>query len=336
MSKPIYLRQSLSQESTLKGEISGVAYTGAVIPNYSFYKNFIVDLATLTIDREKIPFLKDHDLGKVAGHGTATLEDGKILINGKISQKSSHGQEIIGLAEEGFEWQLSIGVFDGTVEEIENVEVNGFMVTHGFVLRNGTLREVSFVSLGADKDTEATIFSDKKGETVMINMTPEAYAKLACACGGDKDTKPEELAAKLEETQEAQEEKVKELESEIEAKKAEVEKLQSELDAIKEGEAVEQRAEEIEMAAKAKSIKFSADKVKEAAKSEETTKTLLSLISDMKPQGKIDSKLAGKDDLGGGKVTKKTSDEIRLEARKLIKDGLAKDMFEAMTLVEAK
>lgn len=336
MSKPIYLRQSLSQESTLKGEISGVAYTGAVIPSYGFYNNFIVDLSTLTIAKEKTPILKDHDMGKVAGHGLVTLEDGKILINGKISQKTSHGQEIIGLAEEGFEWELSIGVFDGQLEEVEGVEVNGIHLNHGYVLRNGILREVSVVSLGADKDTEATIFSHKEGDSKMIKMSPEAYAKLACACGGDKETNPEELAAKLEEAQGEQAEKVKELEEEIAAKQAEIEALKEELASIKEEEAIEERAEEIEMAAKAKAVKFSAEKIREAAKSEEATKILLSLISDMKPQGKVDDKFTKKDDLSGGsKGAKKTPEQIRLAAKQLIKDGLAKDMIDAMSLVEA-
>ena len=341
MSQPIYLRHALNAESILKGEISGVAYTGAVIPNYMYYKNFIVDISTLSINKKKIPLLRDHELGKVAGLGEATIVENSILIDGKLSKKTSHALEIIGLAEEGFEWELSIGVFDGVVEEIEDEVVNGHHVDHGFVLRNGILREVSIVSLGADKDTEATIFSKTKGDSKMIKMSPEVYAKLACACGGNKDTAPEDLAKLAEETNGAKEAKIEELEAKVEelVKKeeeliAKVEGLEEEVEVIKEEVAIEERVEEIEMAAKKHGVRFSATKIAEAAKSKEATEMLLSLISDMKPAGKIDEKFTRKESFSGGsKGVTKTPAEIRLAAKQLVKDGVAKNMFDAMTLV---
>lgn len=336
MNNPIYLRQSLSNESALKGELKGVAYTGGVIPQYAFYENFVVDLATLTIASEKLPLLKDHDMTKVAGHGKATLSDNSISIEGKISTKTTQGQEIIGLAEDGFEWQMSIGVFDGVVEEIKDEEVNGNYIERGFVLRNGVLREVSIVSLGADKDTSATILSKQKGESNMITMSPEAYAKLACACGGNKDTKPEELAKLAEETTEAVEEKVKALEEEKAALEEKIKELEAAIEAVKEEEEIEKRVEEIEMAAKEKGITFSIEKVKQAAVSKEATQTLISLISDMKQEGKIDPKLTAKMQFDGKPAVQMSSEERSSAINQMIKEGKAKTKMEAILKLQSE
>ena len=64
----IYLKQNISAEQVKSGEINGVAYSGAVIPNYMFYKNFIVDLSTLTVAKKKTPIFRVHLASQVAGH----------------------------------------------------------------------------------------------------------------------------------------------------------------------------------------------------------------------------------------------------------------------------
>jgi hypothetical protein len=334
--KPVFLKQAIDKESILEGKVKGVSYSGGVIKNFWGYENFVVDVASLTIAKEKSPILRDHNPSQVAGHGVVTINGNSVEIDGILSKKTTFGSEIISLAEDGFEWEQSVGVFDGRLEEVRDTVVNGQMIDHGFVLRDGVLREVSIVALGADSNTFATILSQHKGDQEML--TKEQWIKFACACGGDKDTTPEELEAKMKETKLESEEaaaEIAEKEAEIEALKAKIEELTSEIEKIKEEEAVEEREEQIEMALKAKGVKFAAEKIKDAAQSKEKTEILLSLIEDMK--GGIDPKLAKKDDVGGKKPTEGNKpEEIRMAAEKMVKDGLAKDVFDAILKLEVQ
>ena len=143
MSKVFYLSQKLETESIVKGELTGLAYSGSTIPYFMGYQNFIVDISTTTVAKAKTPLFRDHNPSLVVGHGKVTLTENDVQIVGKISKKTANGLEVIDLAEEGLEWEMSIGVFEGVVEEVTNDEINGVMVEHGWALRNGIIREES-------------------------------------------------------------------------------------------------------------------------------------------------------------------------------------------------
>lgn len=337
--KPFYLRQPLPTDKVKLGQIKGVAYTGAPIAEHGMWENLIVDVATLSIAKQITPMFRDHSPALVAGQGEVTIEGSTVKIDGMISSKTAVGKEILDLAEDGFPWEMSLGVFNYELEEVTNEEVNGQMIEHGFVLRNGLLREVSIVALGADMATNAEFFSQKKGDSTML--TKEQYIKLACACGGHKDTTPDELEAKVKETKlmtEEQEQKIDELTSEIEAMKKQIADKQAEIDAMKEEDEEEERTEQVQSALDAKGIEFSADEIKSAVKSKDKTEMLLSLIEKMPSTSKkkVDPALLGKTNVGNkGDSSKKDEKAIRLEAQQLIKDGKAKDLMEAINMVEA-
>lgn len=334
MSKVFYLSQKLETESIVKGELTGLAYSGSTIPYFMGYQNFIVDISTTTVAKAKTPLFRDHNPSLVVGHGKVTLSENDVQIVGKISKKTANGLEVIDLAEEGLEWEMSIGVFEGVVEEVINETINGVMVEHGWALRNGIIREVSVVALGADLNTNAQILSQVKGEHTMF--TKEQWAKFACACGGSKDSTPEELQAKFEEqaavveTVETDKAKIEALNAEIEKLKADILAKQEEINKIKADEEEEDRVEEIEVAMKAKGLQFSAEKIKAAAKSKESTEMLLSFIAEVKSEEKkIDAKFSTKIDLG----TDESKDgDIRMSAEALLKSGKAKDKMEAILM----
>ena len=334
MSKVFYLSQKLETESIVKGELTGLAYSGSTIPYFMGYQNFIVDISTTTVAKAKTPLFRDHNPSLVVGHGKVTLSENDVQIVGKISKKTANGLEVIDLAEEGLEWEMSIGVFEGVVEEVINETINGVMVEHGWALRNGIIREVSVVALGADLNTNAQILSQVKGEHTMF--TKEQWAKFACACGGSKDSTPEELQAKFEEqaaaveTVETDKAKIEALNAEIEKLKADILAKQEEINKIKADEEEEDRIEEIEVAMKAKGLQFSAEKIKAAAKSKESTEMLLSFIAEVKAEEKkIDAKFSAKIDLG----TDESNDgDIRMSAEALLKSGKAKDKMEAILM----
>lgn len=334
MSKVFYLSQKLETESIVKGELTGLAYSGSTIPYFMGYQNFIVDISTTTVAKAKTPLFRDHNPSLVVGHGKVTLSENDVQIVGKISKKTANGQEVIDLAEEGLEWEMSIGVFEGVVEEVINETINGVMVEHGWALRNGIIREVSVVALGADLNTNAQILSQVKGEHTMF--TKEQWAKFACACGGSKDSTPEELQAKFEEqaaaveTVETDKAKIEALNAEIEKLKADILAKQEEINKIKSDEEEEDRVEEIEVAMKAKNLQFSAEKIKAAAKSKESTEMLLSFIAEVKSEEKkIDAKFSTKIDLGNDEPK---DGDIRMSAEALLKSGKAKDKMEAILM----
>ena len=334
MSKVFYLSHKLETESIVKGELTGLAYSGSIIPYFQGYQNFIVDISTTTVAKAKTPLFRDHNPSLVVGHGKVTLSENDVQIVGKISKKTANGLEVIDLAEEGLEWEMSIGVFEGVVEEVINETINGVMVEHGWALRNGIIREVSVVALGADLNTNAQILSQVKGEHTMF--TKEQWAKFACACGGSKDSTPEELQAKFEEqaaaveTVETDKAKIEELNAEIEKLKADILAKQEEINKIKADEEEEDRVEEIEVAMKAKGLQFSAEKIKAAAKSKESTEMLLSFIAEVKAEEKkIDAKFSAKIDLGNDEPK---DGDIRMSAEALLKSGKAKDKMEAILM----
>lgn len=337
MQNRFYLHQKLAADTTPQGIIKGVAYSGGVIEEHGYIENLIIDVATLTIAKPKTPIFRDHMPSQVAGNGTVTISDNQVLIEGKLSQKSIYGKEIMELSSDGFEWELSIGIFGGEMIEITNEEINGVMIEHGYALKNGILREVSVVALGADMNTSAEMFSQKKGELKFM-LTKEQWVKLACGCGGTEKTTPEELENKFAVDQE----KIDALEKENDELKAKIAANEAAIAAEKEEEEVELRAKEISTALSEKGIEgFSEEEVKKASLAVESTNTLLSLIKVM-PEAKkapkvIEQKFAAKESLSEGKVLSKDDHEaIRLQAEQLVKDGKAKDFLSAINLVEVK
>lgn len=313
------------------GDISGVAYTGAVIEEHGFIRNLVIDLSTLSVKKKITPLFRDHNPSQVVGKSEVVVSDKDVTFSGKLFNTSQYGKEIIDLASEGLEWEVSLGVYGGKLQEVEEEEVNGHFIQSGTALRNGVIREVSIVALGADDQTSAEIFKVQKGENKMkYNFTEEQWQKFACACGGDKDSSSEDLEKKFAES----DDKAAELQKEIDAKQAEIDALKAQIEELKGKEETAARVEKINAAVKAKGIEMSAAKIDDAAKTEASTTLLLSFIEDMKAEKKIPSGMAGKQDLGN--AVKGNVQDIHKQAELMVKEGKAKNLFEAITMLEVK
>lgn len=83
-----YLKQNLDNEVVKKGKVKGIAYSGAIIPFFGFYENFIVDVESLSIPKKKTAILKDHNSSLAIGHGEVAKKENTILIDGQLSKKS--------------------------------------------------------------------------------------------------------------------------------------------------------------------------------------------------------------------------------------------------------
>lgn len=136
------------------------AYTGGKLPVGGWAHPVVVDLAGMKIRAKSIPVLIEHSTP--LGHTSEVkINSGSITVAGVQSMGSVAANEVIAAGKNGFPWQVSIGAgvmkasfFDAG----ESVEVNGRKHTGPlYVARQSVLKEVSFVSLGADSQTSASV-----------------------------------------------------------------------------------------------------------------------------------------------------------------------------------
>ena len=155
-----------ADDSSEKGlrRFSMTAYTGGKLLLAGFAFPVIVDLSGLKVSSKSRPILRDHDASRIVGH-TESIEvnAGSIKLAGVISGANDHAREVTASGDNGFPWQSSIGANSQRivfVDQGESVEVNGRKFSGPvYVARQSTLREVSFVALGADDQTIAQLIA---------------------------------------------------------------------------------------------------------------------------------------------------------------------------------
>lgn len=163
---------------------SGVAYTGAPMVPDGWWNPVIIDLAGVQVPSQKRPALRQHDHQQIVGHTTAIKVDASTGINveGVCSGQAEHVAKVVEPARNGFPWQMSIGANPIRTEFLEagkQAKVNGRDVTGPMTIsRETSLGEVSFVPLGADGDTSATVTASKsKGHTMFKAALKELMAE---------------------------------------------------------------------------------------------------------------------------------------------------------------
>lgn len=197
---------------------SGVAYSGGVIPHYGWMGDVAIDLATLqNAQGDALPILVDHDqrIDAIAGRGRifkAADAQGLpfLAVEGEISQATEAGRKVAALFAEGHPVQLSVGMHANVREVSEPVSVNGRSMKVAALFENAVVREVSFVAVGADPDTQA-----------------HAFAASAAAPKPSKETSP---MSDDKPTVEALQARIAELEAQIEA--ARIERRKADLAAV--------------------------------------------------------------------------------------------------------
>lgn len=146
---------------------SMVAYTGGPM-RVGFWRHpVLVDLKGLDVTAKSRPVFKDHYSGDIVGH-TTTIEkrNGQLLASGVISGGNALAEDIVRKAKNGFPWQASIGASAKDVLFVDKgsrAEANG-QVHEGplYLVRKSRLSEISFVALGADDNSSATVAAQLK------------------------------------------------------------------------------------------------------------------------------------------------------------------------------
>jgi hypothetical protein len=157
-----------------------VAYTGAQIRQAWSREPVVIDLAGMTLP-STIPIVFGHDysLGSILGQGRPSVQGGQLVVEGEILADSDAARQVLALAAAGYEWQASVGADVGRhlrFGEDQSTTANGqTLVGPVRVVRASTLRETSFVTLGADRSTAISIAAEEvAGEEPMAhNATPQ-------------------------------------------------------------------------------------------------------------------------------------------------------------------
>ena len=156
---------------------SMLGYTGGVIRQAWSREPIVIDLAGMSVPAViPIVFGHDYSLESVLGQGSASVS-GTLVIDGSILSKGEAAAQVVQLGDSGYQWQASVGadvdeqylVADGDTAQINGQTFQGPLR----VVSRSTLRECSFVTLGADAATAVTITA-QAGESPMSDETKAA------------------------------------------------------------------------------------------------------------------------------------------------------------------
>ena len=144
------------------------AYSGDPMQTEFSFWPVILDLSGGKVEREDLPILWAHDAKAPVGQAdSVTINASGVSLKGKITGDDQEANRIVSHAKNGFKWQASIGA---SVERREFLEaaktmtVNGRTVTGPLMIaRAWTLKETSFVTIGADSKSTARVAATAKG-----------------------------------------------------------------------------------------------------------------------------------------------------------------------------
>jgi hypothetical protein len=165
-----------------------IAYTGGKVQTREIPLPLVVDMSGINIPAQKIPVRMDHNSSQGVGHTTKIAVVGTELIAaGVISRDTAWAKDVTLSAKNGFPWQISMG---GPILEAEYIPKDQKVIVNGrtfegemYIVRQMTLKEVSFVDLGADSNTTAVVEAqyDEKDSLPMDDKNKNHQPKIEAA-----------------------------------------------------------------------------------------------------------------------------------------------------------
>ena len=161
---PAELKYDEDDDKKKQKRFDMTAYTGAIV-NLGGY-DAIFSTSGIKLGESKKPILKQHDHNQIVGYTESLTSDGaNLYAHGVLLDGDSHpaAQEVISASAQGFPWQASVGLEideSGIVnlQDGEELEINGLNVKGPLLVMNKTtLKEISFVPLGADSQTRVAV-----------------------------------------------------------------------------------------------------------------------------------------------------------------------------------
>lgn len=150
-----------------------VAYTGSAIRQGWSREPVVIDVAGMQLP-PTVPVVLGHDysLGSILGQGVPRVEGGQIVVEGEILAKNGNADQVLALADAGYQFQASVGA---DVRRHQKIDADGVTTVNGTahvgpvrIVKASSLREVSFVTLGADSQTSVAIAAEEVAEEVSM------------------------------------------------------------------------------------------------------------------------------------------------------------------------
>ena len=166
-----------------------VAYTGAPIRQGWSREPVVIDMAGMQLPAT-VPVVLGHDytLGSILGQGRPFIEAGQLIVEGEILAQNPNAEQVAALAAAGYQFQASVGA---DVRRHQKIDAEGVTQVNGSahvgpvrIVKASALREVSFVTLGADAATSVAIAAEADEEFSMAdnaNQTPAEEPIVAAA-----------------------------------------------------------------------------------------------------------------------------------------------------------
>lgn len=176
-----------------------LAYTGGEIRPWGWGR-VVIDLAGLKADN-KPALLLDHDPRQICGQATEVIiNKNNVKVTGVLTGDANNPDDPTGKiclhAKNGFVWKNSVGVRVKRVEYAKGeVVVNGQRFADIDIIREGLLAEISFLSIGADKNAYAKVAAaENKNEGFAMD---KVFAEWLRGQGFDPDNIAEEVLTAL-------------------------------------------------------------------------------------------------------------------------------------------
>lgn len=133
----------------------------------------VIDLASMSAPAS-VSIRRNHDGGRVVGHGQPANDGQSLVVNGVVSGTGPDAVEVVANHANGFPWQASVGISGGYAEILENATLNGRLFRGTIAAIFGCrLNEVSIVDKGADSNTGIRIAAKED------NAMPETLPAVA-------------------------------------------------------------------------------------------------------------------------------------------------------------
>lgn len=159
-----------------------VANSGQPFPHWYFGK-IAIDLDGIKLNKGRLPVLLDHRTDQIVGFTSSIMKDikaGGLVAEAVLVDGTEAADKVRKLAEQNYPWQASIYIPVTRLEELDTgatAEVNGYTFTGpGVIFRESVLREVTVTALGADEQTSAERFGDRK-DLIMADKVKTSAAE---------------------------------------------------------------------------------------------------------------------------------------------------------------
>jgi hypothetical protein len=181
--------------------LAGIAYSGDIVQDHGYWPRLAIDLASLSL-AVPVPLLNGHCPDETVGIVTkADTSLGNLAVEARLfADIDPEAAMIAAKADKGFPWQLSVGIWPDSIEEVSpnaTIPLNGRLLQGPLtVFRGGNVREVSVVPVAADRLAAATVLEG--GKTVFsIPVSPYEDHTMPTAEPNAKIAELEAEVAKL-------------------------------------------------------------------------------------------------------------------------------------------